>query len=329
MKLSILGCGNWGSVFGIMQQQNGHDVKIWEFDQKRAEHISQTRDNAPFLIDKKIPEEIFVHWDIEKVLADAEVVVFAIPSQALHKIIDRLTKVDIRGDYFLSLTKGIDIRTLKRPSEIINRLASAKDRVYVLSGPSIANEIIRGEPTAVVLVGSDPVGVTNLQHELASNNFRIYIGDDIIGVELGAAIKNVIAIGCGISAGLGFGKNAKGTLLARGIVEMQRLGIELGAKAKTFWGLSGLGDMVTTSFSEESRNHRFGEYIGAGKSVAETETEMIMVAEGVPTSKAVMALAKKCKIEMPICEVVHSILFENKPPKQGLRDLMTRPLKYE
>ena len=329
MKLSILGCGNWGSVFGIMQQQNGHVVKIWEFDRKRAEHIMQTRDNAPFLIGKKIPEEIFVHWDIEKILTGAEVVVFAIPSQALHNIIDKLIKLDISGAYFLSLTKGIDIRTLKRPSEIIDQLPSARGRVYVLSGPSIANEIIRGEPTAVVLVGPDPAGATNLQHELASNNFRIYIGDDIIGVELGAAIKNVIAIGCGISAGLGFGKNAKGTLLARGIVEMQRLGIELGAKAKTFWGLSGLGDMVTTSFSEESRNHRFGKYVGAGKSVAETETEMIMVAEGVPTSKAIMALAKKCKIEMPICEVVHSILFENKPPKQGLRDLMTRPLKYE
>lgn len=329
MKLSILGCGNWGSVFGIMQHLNGHSVKIWEFDKNRAEYIVRTRDNAPFLINQKMPEEIFIHWDIEKVMVDAEVVVFAVPSQTVSSVVDRLTRINTSDVYYLSLTKGIDIGTLKRPSEIINLLASAKNRVYVLSGPSIANEIIRGEPTAVVLVGPDPEGAMMLQHELATNHFRIYLGNDITGVELGAAIKNVIAVGCGISAGLGFGKNAKGALLARGIVEMQRLGVKLGAKAKTFWGLSGLGDMVTTSFSEESRNHRFGKCIGAGMSMAETEAEMVMVAEGVPTSKAIMVLSDKYDIEMPICEVVYSILFEKKPPKQGLRDLMTRPLKNE
>jgi glycerol-3-phosphate dehydrogenase (NAD(P)+) len=329
MKLSILGCGNWGSVFGIMQHWNGHTVKIWEFDKERAEYIAQTRDNAPFLINQKIPEEIFVHWNIEKIMVDAEVVVFAVPSQTVSSVVDSLTKINTRDAYYLSLTKGIDINTLKRPSEIINLLASAKNRVYVLSGPSIANEIIRKEPTAVVLVGPDPEGTMMLQHEFASDHFRIYLGDDITGVELGAAIKNVIAVGCGISAGLGFGKNAKGALLARGIVEMQRLGVKLGAKAKTFWGLSGLGDMVTTSFSDESRNHRFGKCIGAGMSMAEIEAEMVMVAEGVPTSKAIMLLSNKYDIEMPICEVVYSILFEKKPPKQGLRDLMTRPLKNE
>jgi len=329
MKLSILGCGNWGSVFGIMQHLNGHNVKIWEFNKERAEYIARTRDNAPFLMNQKIPEEIFIHWDIEKIMLDAEVVIFAVPSQTLFSVVDRLTKIKTRDVYYLSLTKGIDIITLKRPSEIINSLTSAKNRVYVLSGPSIANEIIRKEPTAVVLVGPDPEGAMMLQHEFASDYFRIYLGDDITGVELGAAIKNVIAVGCGISAGLGFGKNAKGALLARGIVEMQRLGVRLGAKPKTFWGLSGLGDMVTTSFSEESRNHRFGECIGAGMSMAETEAEMVMVAEGVPTSKAIMVLSDKYGIEMPICEVVYSILFEKKPPKQGLKDLMTRPLKNE
>lgn len=329
MKLSILGCGNWGSVFGIMQHLNGHEVKIWEFDKKRAEYIAQTKDNSPFLTDRKIPEKVFVHWDIEKVMTGAELVIFAVPSQTVAGVVDRISKIDTRGVIFLSLTKGIDIHTLQRPSEIINTLSSARNRVYVLSGPSIANEIIRGEPTAVVLVGPESKGAVMLQHALASDHFRIYLGDDITGVELGAAIKNVIAIGCGISAGLGFGKNAKGALLARGIVEMQRLGVKMGAKARTFWGLSGLGDMVTTSFSEESRNHRFGKCIGTGKNVTDIEAEMVMVAEGVPTSKAIMMLSEKHKIEMPICEVVYNILFNNKPPKQGLRDLMTRPLKNE
>ncbi len=329
MKLGILGCGNWGSVFGIIQHKKGHSVKIWEFDRDRAEHVSNTRNNEPFLIGKKIPTEIVVHWDIETILEDADAVIFAIPSQALAEVIKRMSTIRNTFKYYLSLIKGIDIESLKRPSEIIDRLPQSERRVYVLSGPSIANEIIRGEPTAVVLVGPELSGTQELQHQLATDNFRIYQGDDIIGVELGASMKNVIALGCGISDGLEFGNNAKGALITRGIVEMQRLGIKMGAQAKTFWGLSGLGDLVTTSFSEESRNHIFGRKIGQGKSVAQITQEMVMVAEGVPTSKAVRLLVEKYRIEMPICEVVYKILFENKSPKQAIRDLMSRPLKYE
>lgn len=329
MKLSILGCGNWGSVFGFMEYKNGHTVKIWEYDKERAEHIIKTRNNEPFFIGYKIPEDILVHWDIEKILNNADVIVYAIPCQALPTVIKKITKIGKEIKYHLSLTKGVDIESLKRPSEIIGQLPQSQGKVYVLSGPSIANEIIRGEPAAVVLVGPCPRGTKELQHQLATDNFRIYQGDDIIGVELSAAIKNTIALGCGISDGLGFGNNAKGALIARGIIEMQRLGTKMGAKAKTFWGLSGLGDLVTTCFSEESRNHRFGKMIGKGKSVEQITKEMVMVAEGVPTSRAIKLLAEKYKIEMPICEVVYNILFENKSPKQGIKDLMTRPLKNE
>jgi len=329
VKLSILGCGNWGSVFGITQYKNGHTVKIWEFNKERAEHVIKTRNNEPFLVGYKMPEEILIHWDIGKILENADVVIYAIPSQVLHKVIKRITKIEKEIEYHLSLTKGIDIESLKRPSEIIGQLPQSQGRVYVLSGPSIANEIIRGEPAAVVLVGPCLRGTKELQHQLTTDNFRIYQGDDIIGVELSAAIKNVIALGCGIGDGLGFGNNAKGALIARGIVEMQRLGVKMGAKAKTFWGLSGLGDLVTTSFSEESRNHRFGKKIGEGKTVEQITREMVMVAEGVPTSRAIKLLAEKYKIEMPICEVVYKILFDNISPKQGIKDLMTRPLKDE
>lgn len=329
MKLSILGCGNWGSVFGIIQSQKGHSVKIWEYDRIRAEHIRNTRNNEPFLSDHKIPEDIEVHWDITRVLDNTDMIIFAIPSQVLHNVVNRIKDKKVKTKYYLSLTKGIDIKTLKRPSEIIGQLPHAGGKLYVLSGPSIANEIIRGEPTAVVLVGPDPKVTKDLQHQLATDIFRVYQGDDIIGVELGAAIKNVIALGCGMSDGLGFGNNAKGALIARGIVEIQRLGTKMGAKLKTFWGLSGLGDLVTTSFSEESRNHRFGKSIGEGKSVEQIAKEIVMVAEGVPTSRAINLLAKKHKIEMPICEAVYRIIFDNKSPKQAIRDLMTRPLKYE
>jgi glycerol-3-phosphate dehydrogenase (NAD(P)+) len=312
-----------------MQYHNGHAVKIWEFDNVRAARVRETRNNEPFLVGYTIPTDIIIDWNIEHVLQNSDAVVFAIPSQMLRHVVEVVEKVKYRCEYHISLTKGIDIDTLARPSEIISRLSGSAGRVYVLSGPSIANEIIRNEPTAVVLVGPDVEAVTDLQHQLATDNFRIYKGDDVIGVELGAAIKNVIALGCGISDGLGFGRNAKGALMTRGIVEMQRLGMKCGAQARTFWGLSGCGDLMTTAMSEESRNHTYGRKIGEGKNLTQIAREMIMVAEGVPTSKAVMKLAQQHQVEMPICEVVYDILYHEKSPREGIRDLMTRPLTYE
>jgi len=326
MRIGILGCGNWGSVFGIIQYKNGHSIKIWEFNEERARYVKKTRDNAPFLCGYKIPKKIKIEWNIAKVLEDIDLLVFAVPSQALSGIIAILKKMEIRCNCYLSLTKGIDVKTLKRPSEIIGEL---NGKLWVLSGPSIANEIIKEEPTAVVLVGPENSGGKKLQHQLSTENFRIYQGDDIIGLELGAAIKNVIALGCGISDGLGFGSNAKGALITRGIVEMQRLGVRMGAKKKTFWGLSGFGDLITTSISEESRNHKVGKLIGQGKSLKEALGCIIMVAEGVPTAKAVKKLTERYGIETPICKVVYEILYEGKQTRQGLKDLMLRPLKNE
>ena len=329
MKLGILGCGNWGSVFGILQHKNGHRVSIWEFDRERAERVNSTRDNAPFLHGTPIPDEIQVHWDIEKVVTDAELVVCALPTQTIPDVVDTLKGCSVRNPYYLSLSKGIHIGSLMRPSEIIDQLVKPEYRTYVLSGPCIANEIIRDEPTAVTLVGPDEEGTHVLQHELATDLFRIYQGDDIIGVELGAAIKNVIALGCGMSDGLGFGNNAKGALITRGIVEIQRLGVKMGAQAKTFWGLSGLGDLVTTSFSEESRNHTFGKKIGEGMTTQQIKKDMVMVSEGVPTAQAIMKLAEKYDVTMPICEVVYEILYHNMSCTRAIKELMTRPLKNE
>jgi len=329
MRLGILGCGNWGSVFGIIQHGRGHNVKIWEYDKERAQKVKETRSNEPFLKGHLIPEEIEVDSEIENVVSDVDLIVFAIPSQVLSSVIESIKNIESASKYYLSLTKGIEIKTLRRPSEIINELGPAKDKIYVLSGPCIANEIIRNEPTAVVLVGSNQTGTRELQQELSTQNFRIYQGDDIIGVELGAAIKNVMAIGCGISDGLGFGSNAKGALITRGTVEMQRIGVEMGAQARTFWGLSGFGDLVTTAFSEESRNHILGKKIGGGKNLAQASREMVMVAEGAPTAKAVKIMAQRHNIEMPICEAVYSILYQNEAPEKAIHDLMSRPLKYE
>jgi glycerol-3-phosphate dehydrogenase (NAD(P)+) len=329
MRIGILGCGNWGSVFGIMQRNNGHRVRIWEYNKERCEQVRDTRSNEPFLVGYRIPDDIEIHWDIQNVIADADLIVTAIPSQVLRSVIEKLKKCNLRSKYYLSLTKGIEIDTLSRPSEIIGELKEAEGKIYVLSGPCIANEIVRKEPTAVVIVGSDLKGTHALQNALATEYFRTYQSDDIVGVELGAAIKNVIAIGCGISDGLGFGTNAKGTLITRALVEMQRIGIRMGAKEKTFWGLSGLGDLVTTAFSEESRNHILGRKIGGGKNFAHASREMFMVAEGAPTAKAVKILTARYGIEMPICEAVHGILYQNESPKAAISNLMHRPLKHE
>jgi len=329
MKIGILGCGNWGSVFGIIQHNKGHEVKIWEYNRERAKQVQETRNNEPFLVGHSMPAGIRIYSGIEDVLSDVELAVFAIPSQVLSSVI-KLMKTNVSSsEYYLSLTKGIEIQTLRRPSEIIGELDAARHRTYVLSGPCIANEIIRDEPTAVVLVGPDPAGTKELQKQLSTDHFRIYEGDDITGVELGAAIKNVMAIGCGISDGLGFGNNAKGALITRGIVEMQRMGVKMGARARTFWGLSGFGDLVTTAFSDESRNHTLGKKIGKGKTLDQATSEMVMVAEGAPTTRAVKKIADQHAIDMPICEAVYSILYQNEAPNKAIQDLMSRPLKHE
>ncbi|OGC43237.1 glycerol-3-phosphate dehydrogenase [candidate division WOR-3 bacterium RBG_13_43_14] len=329
MKLSILGCGNWGSVFGIIQHQNNHQVRIWEVDRYRAEIVKKTRSNDPFLKDLNLPEAIMIDHDLEVILQDAEIIVFAVPTQSLRKVIDAVKEFKPEQRYLLSLCKGIDCETLERPSQIINRLTDSRSRTFVLSGPCIANEIARGAPTAAVLAGDDDNEISELQYQLSSDNFRVYKSNDIIGVEISAAIKNVIAIGCGISDGLGFGVNAKGALLTRALVEMQRLGRIMNAQERTFLGLAGIGDLITTAFSPESRNYRYGSMIARAMSENEIKKKLIMVAEGVPTARAVHRLAHEYNIDMPISEAVYNILYEGKSPFQAIKDLMGRPLKEE
>lgn len=329
MNISILGFGNWGSVFGIIQDKNGHRIKAWEYNRERTVYVQKTRDNTPFLKRYKIPESIYIDWQLDNVLKDAEVIVFAIPCQKLRSVLKRIKTIKLNRDcIFLSLIKGIEVKTMKRPSTIIKEELKINE-CYVLSGPSIANEIIRGEPTAVVIAGDNKNLSCKLQKELSTKNFRIYQSDDPIGVEIGGAVKNVLAIACGISDGLGFGTNAKGALITRGIVELQRLGIKLGANPRTFYGLSGLGDLITTSFSEESRNHLFGKMLGQGKSLGEIKKDFTMVAEGVATAKAVKKLARQYNVEMPISEVVYDILYNKKSPMICLQKIMARPLKDE
>ncbi len=329
MKISILGCGNWGSVFGIIQHKNNHEIKIWEIDCDRAISVNKTRNNDPFLKNYKIPTEIIIDCNLELIIHDADLIVFAVPTQTLRTVIEAIRQIKPRYRYLLSLCKGIDYETLERPSQIINHLPGSQSVTYVLSGPCIANEIIRGAPTAAVLAGENNNGISEIQHQLSSDAFRLYKSNDIIGVEIGAALKNVIAIGCGISDGIGFGINTKGALLTRAFVEMQRLGQKLNAQEKTFLGLAGIGDLITTAFSPESRNYQYGSLIAKSMSDDEIKKKIIMVAEGVPTARAIHRFAQEYSIDMPICEAVYKILYEGRSPTEAIKDLMGRPLKEE
>ncbi len=328
MKIAVLGCGNWGSVFAVIQSRNGHQVRVWEFNCRRARLVQKTRDNRPFLTGYRLPVAITISPDLRLVLSGAELTVFAVPCQVLPGVVAAVRKTGLPVSLALSLIKGIDIKSLRLPSSVIFQGLADRPDICVLSGPSIANEIIRGEPTAVILVGPKKPA-QQLQQALATRNLRIYLGRDTVGVELAGAAKNVIAIAAGICEGLGFGTNIRGALIARGLVELQRLGICLGARPETFWGLAGVGDLITTAFSEESRNHRAGRFFARGLTIGEIRRKMVMVAEGIPTARALHDLAGRHGVEMPICETVYRIIYQRLPVRKGLHDLMNRPLKDE
>lgn len=328
MKIAVLGCGNWGSVFAIIQSRNGHQVQIWEFNRRRARLIQETRDNRPFLTGHQLPAAITISSDLRLVLSGAELTVFAVPCQVLPGVVAAVRKTGLPVSLALSLIKGIDIKSLRLPSSILEQGLADRPDICVLSGPSIANEIIRGEPTAVILVGPKKPA-QKLQKTLATGNLRIYLGRDMVGVELAGAAKNVLAIAAGICESLGFGNNIRGVLIARGLVELQRLGIRLGARPETFWGLAGVGDLITTASSEESRNHRAGRFFARGLTISEIRRKMVMVAEGIPTARALHDLAVRYSVEMPICETVYRIIYQRLPVLKGLSDLMNRPLKDE
>lgn len=324
-----MGDGGWGTALAILLAKKGYPVGLWGFFPDYLEIIKRKRENVKFLPGIKIPSSVKIIKDIKMVLDISQFVLVAIPSKYLRRVLEGLSFFDFRNKIILSAVKGIEIDTYLRPSEVIQDIFGKELKMAVLSGPSIAQEVARGIPTAVVIASSDLNSARKLQRIFSTETFRVYIHSDMIGVELGGALKNIIAIACGISDGLGFGTNTKSALLNRGLVEIIRLGVALGARAETFWGLSGMGDLVTTCFSSYSRNRRVGEEVGRGKKIEEILEKMEMVAEGVLTTRAVYELAKRYKIEMPITEQVYKVLYKNKSPLQAVKELMTRKLKAE
>jgi glycerol-3-phosphate dehydrogenase (NAD(P)+) len=277
----------------------------------------------------KLPKEIEITSDLKKALKNKDLIIFAAPSQHMRSVLKKVKRAGYpRAAVYVSVTKGIEIPTLKRMSEVIHEeLGNIK--LGVLSGPTIAHEVAFGVPTTAVASAHDETVRKHLQNIFMTEKFRIYANSDVVGVELGGSLKNVIAIACGISDGLGFGTNTKAGILSRGLAEMARLGHAMGANVSTFSGISGLGDLVTTCISSYSRNRFVGEQIGKGKTLSQVRKAMQMVAEGVPTAKCAYSLALKYKVDMPITEEVYAVLYKNKSPLKAVRDLMTRQKKEE
>lgn len=331
MKITILGAGNWGTALGLLLAEKGDDVVLWEFFADQAERLQAERENRKFLPGFPFPPNLRATSALEEALADPAMVVFSVPSHTLRGVAEQAGKHLTGNPLLVSVVKGIEKDTLKRMSEVIEEqvIPSLRGNVVALSGPSIAHEVIRKIPTTVVAASKEVEVAARVQQVFSTPFFRVYSSLDIVGVELGGAVKNVIVIAAGICDGMGLGANTKAALLTRGLAEIKRLGLSLGAREETFAGLSGMGDLITTAFSAHSRNRHVGEELGKGRSLEDILGEMVMVAEGVKTTESVMQLARTRHVDMPITREVHLVLFAGKSPEQGVRDLMTRELKKE
>lgn len=331
MKISVLGAGGWGTTLSILLYYNGHDVTLWEYKKSYAKELNKHRINHLYLPGIQIPNEIIISNDLDDSCKNKNLIILAIPSQHIREVLKKLDYSIIKNSIFVSVAKGIENKTLLTVSQIIKDLYPklSSSQLSVLSGPSHAEEVARRIPTAVVAASSDLETSKTVQVAFMNSYFRVYSSTDLLGVELGGAFKNVIAIGAGIIDGAGFGDNTKAAIMTRGVAEISRLGLSMGAKPETFAGLSGMGDLIVTCMSKHSRNRYVGEQIGKGFKLKEVLKKMTMVAEGVETTRSVVGLAKKMKVETPIADEVYKILFEDKDPVKATNDLMSRNMKIE
>ena len=332
MKVAVLGNGGFGTAMAMVASQAGNEVRLWGHDPVYTAEIAATRQNPRYLEDVTVPDAISVSADAAYVLCDAEVVLVAVPTQHLRETMQRLAAEVPQGAALVSLSKGLEQKFAARPSDVLRdvmREASRECSVYVLSGPSHAEEIAHGKPATVVLAGGDDRGIVVLQQALSSPSFRIYRNPDMLGTELCGALKNVMALAAGIADGLGYGDNAKAAILSRGIVEMARYGVAAGAKQETFYGLAGVGDLAVTAFSRHGRNRAFGERIGRGQTLDEILQSTHKVAEGVWTSRVVRDEAAKQGLDLPLSAAVAAVLFDGLDPKAAVQVLMERDAKAE
>jgi len=329
MKIAILGDGGWGTALAILLSRLDAQICLWGAFPEYVSFLDRERENKKFLPGVKIPSKVIILSNINKAIDKAEIVILAIPAKFMRSVLRRIKEVSFKGRIIVSATKGLEQESLKLMSEVIKEELREAERLCILSGPSHAEEVARNVPTAVVVASSQKETAQKIQHLFSCESFRVYTSTDVIGVQVGGALKNVIAIAVGMCDGLGLGANSKSALITRGLAEIKRLGEQMGAFPSTFAGLSGMGDLVGTCFSGYSRNRKLGEEIGKGRRLEEVLSRTEMVVEGVNTLKAVLKLCKRYKVEMPISQEVSAVLFKNKSPRQAVKDLMLREIKEE
>jgi glycerol-3-phosphate dehydrogenase (NAD(P)+) len=329
VKFAVLGDGAWGTAIALLlAQDSAHQVSLWSAREENGRLLRERRENTGLLPGVAIPEGIELTTDIHTAVREADFYVAGIPTVYLRSTMERVRSA-LRPDCpVISLTKGIENETFLRPTEIVHQVIGSQS-LAVLSGPSHAEEVSRGLPTTVVAASGDVQLAKSVQEHFHGETFRVYTNPDMLGVELAGALKNIMGIAAGISDGLGFGDNAKAALMTRGLVEMTRFGLALGAQSQTFFGLAGLGDLITTCISRHGRNRHVGERLGRGEKLAQILQSMSMVAEGVYTTRSVHARARQMGVEMPITAEIYGVLYEDKDPRVAVSDLMLREPKHE
>jgi glycerol-3-phosphate dehydrogenase (NAD(P)+) len=329
-KIGVIGTGSWGTALGLHLYDLGHHISYWEYDKDRVETIRLKRINdlIPFRI---FPDDVFISHEIEDIVLEKDILILAVPSHAMRSVCKRINAVSPENSpLIVNIAKGIEATTLMRMSEVVSQVLTFPRRgIVTVSGPSHAEEVIKKQPTAVVAVSESLDLSEEVQLLLMDDRLRVYRSDDLVGVELGGSLKNVIAIAAGISDGVGFGDNAKAALIVRGAYEIMKIGLAMGARPETFSGLTGMGDLIVTCISKHSRNRYVGEELGRGKSLETILESMKMVAEGVITTQSAIKLSEKCKVDLPVAQAVYQVMFHHADPLEEVNNLMSREPKPE
>jgi glycerol-3-phosphate dehydrogenase (NAD(P)+) len=327
-EVSIIGAGSWGTALAVLLHKNGHKVTVWSIVEQEIEMLKETREHKDKLPGVKLPEDMTFTTDLKAAINGKDVLVLAVPSPYTRSTSHMMKEYVAEGQIIVDVAKGIEENTLMTLSQIIEE-EIPQATVAVLSGPSHAEEVGRGIPTTIVVGAHKKETAEYLQNLFMNEVFRVYISPDVLGIELGAALKNVVALAAGIADGLGYGDNTKAALITRGITEISRLGMAMGGRFETFSGLTGIGDLIVTCASMHSRNRRAGILIGKGYTMEEAMEEVKMVVEGVYSAKAAIALAQKYDVQLPIIEQVNEVLFKGKPADAAVKELMIRDKKLE
>lgn len=330
-RVTVVGTGSWGTTLAIILARHGLEVTLWARTEEEARDLITRRANEVFLPGVQFPDNLVVSHSLPVALEACDLLLLVVPAQRMRENVLRVRGYLQEGTIVVSAAKGLEIETTLRMTEVLKEELPPRfhSHLAVLSGPNLAREIIAGLPATTVVASENDEAACFVQSLITTPQFRVYTHSDVIGVELAGALKNIIALGAGISDGLGYGDNAKAAFMTRGLAEIARLGVAAGANLLTFAGLAGIGDLVTTCASSHSRNHYVGEQLAQGRSLAEIQASMRMVAEGVPTTIAALQLARRYTIEMPITEQMYQVLFEGKDPRRAVIDLMTRDVKGE